>query len=48
MLALVSGVLQVLIFPMAGPVPAWRAVLCWLALTPLLVALLDAKLLKMR
>ncbi|NUQ27667.1 MAG: apolipoprotein N-acyltransferase [Acidobacteriaceae bacterium] len=48
MLALVSGVLQVLIFPMAGPVPAWRAVLCWLALAPLLVALLDTKLLKMR
>ncbi|MGO4213688.1 hypothetical protein AB4043_23050 [Terriglobus sp. YAF25] len=47
-LTLVSGVLQVLIFPMAGPVPAWRAVLCWLALIPLLVALLEAKPLRTR
>ncbi|WP_263418820.1 apolipoprotein N-acyltransferase [Terriglobus albidus] len=47
-LTLGSGVLQVLIFPMAGPVPAWRAALCWLALAPLLVALLDAKSLKTR
>lgn len=47
-LTLASGVVQVLIFPMAGPVPAWRAVLSWLALVPLLVALLDAKSLKTR
>jgi apolipoprotein N-acyltransferase len=33
---------------MADPVPAWRAVLCWLALVPLLIALLGAKSLKTR
>lgn len=38
-LAVLSGVLQVLPFPLAGPVPAWRAALCWIALTPLLLAL---------
>lgn len=38
-LAVLSGVLQVLPFPLAGPVPAWRAALCWIALTPLLWAL---------
>jgi len=40
-LAAVSGVLQVLSFPIAGPVPAWRSALCWFALAPLLWALLD-------
>jgi apolipoprotein N-acyltransferase len=38
-LAIFSGVLQVLPFPIAGPVPVWRTALCWVALTPLLVAL---------
>jgi apolipoprotein N-acyltransferase len=38
-LALLSGVLQVLPFPLAGPVPTWRAAFCWIALTPLLFAL---------
>ncbi|MDE3105554.1 MAG: apolipoprotein N-acyltransferase [Acidobacteriota bacterium] len=38
-LALVSGVLQVLPFPIAGPVPVWRTAFAWLALTPLLLAL---------
>ncbi|HEV2620043.1 MAG TPA: apolipoprotein N-acyltransferase [Acidobacteriaceae bacterium] len=38
-LAILSGVLQVLPFPIAGPVPAWRTVFCWIALTPLLKAL---------
>ena len=38
-MAAVSGVLQVLPFPIAGPVPVWRAALCWIALTPLLWAL---------
>jgi apolipoprotein N-acyltransferase len=38
-MAALSGVLQVLPFPIAGPLPAWRAVICWFALTPLLMAL---------
>jgi apolipoprotein N-acyltransferase len=38
-LAFLSGVLQVLPFPIAGPVPAWRTALCWIALAPLLKAL---------
>jgi len=39
-LAALSGVLQVLPFPIAGPVPVWRTIFCWFALTPLLFALL--------
>ncbi len=38
-MAVVSGCLQVLPFPIAGPTPLWRTVFCWVALTPLLVAL---------
>ena len=38
-LALLSGALQVLPFPIAGPVPIWRTIFCWVALLPLLVAL---------
>jgi apolipoprotein N-acyltransferase len=38
-LAVFSGVLQVLPFPIEGPVPVWRTALCWVALAPLLVAL---------
>lgn len=38
-LAVFSGVLQVLPFPIAGPVPLWRANFCWIALVPLLAAL---------
>jgi len=38
-LALLSGVLQVLPFPIAGPVPVWRTAFCWVALLPLLLAL---------
>src|SRR5690348_14519942 len=38
-LAALSGLLQVLPFPIAGPVPRWRTVICWFALTPLLMAL---------
>ena len=38
-LAFLSGVLQVLSFPIAGPIPAWRSALSWIALTPLLVCL---------
>ncbi len=40
-LAALSGILQVLPFPIAGPVPGWRAVFCWIALLPLLWAVLD-------
>jgi apolipoprotein N-acyltransferase len=39
-LAALSGVLQVLPFPIAGPVPLWRTAFCWIALLPLLAALL--------
>jgi apolipoprotein N-acyltransferase len=39
-LAILSGVLQVLPFPIAGPVPIWRTIFCWIALTPLLKALI--------
>ena len=38
-LAVLSALLQVLCFPTSGPVPAWRASLCWVALAPFLVAL---------
>lgn len=38
-MAILSGILQVFSFPIAGPVPVWRTALCWLALTPLLIAL---------
>src|SRR5205823_226378 len=30
---------QTLCFPIAGPVPAWRAAICWVALAPLILAL---------
>jgi apolipoprotein N-acyltransferase len=40
-LAISSGVLQVLPFPIAGPLPIWRTVFCWIALTPLLKALIS-------
>src|SRR5580698_2902370 len=39
-LAIVSGILQVLPFPIAGPTPLWRTAFCWIALLPLLFALL--------
>ncbi len=38
-LAALSGVLQVLPFPIAGPAPVWRTAVCWVALLPLLAAL---------
>ncbi len=40
-MALLSGVLQVLPFPIAGPTPLWRTAFCWIALVPLLWALLS-------
>jgi apolipoprotein N-acyltransferase len=39
-MAVLSGVLQVLPFPVAGPTPLWRTAFCWIALLPLLWALL--------
>ncbi|WP_254063611.1 apolipoprotein N-acyltransferase [Granulicella sp. S190] len=39
-MAVLSGILQVLPFPTAGPVPVWRTTFCWIALLPLLWALL--------
>src|SRR6185437_2741602 len=44
LLAALSGILQVLPFPVAGPTPLWRTAFCWIALLPLLWALLgDSK-----
>ena len=40
-MAVLSGILQVLPFPIAGPTPLWRTAFCWIALLPLLWALLD-------
>ena len=39
-MAILSGILQVLSFPIAGPVPQWRTAFCWIALAPLLKALI--------
>ncbi len=38
-LVLLSAVLQLLPFPLAGPVPFWRRLTCWFCLVPLLAAL---------
>lgn len=40
-LAALSGILQILPFPIAGPVPMWRTEICWFALMPLLAALVS-------
>lgn len=42
-MALLSGVLQILPFPVAGPTPLWRTAFCWIALLPLLWALVAGK-----
>jgi apolipoprotein N-acyltransferase len=39
-LALLSAILQVVPFSIAGPVPLWRRIFCWFCLVPLLYALL--------
>ncbi|WP_353070807.1 apolipoprotein N-acyltransferase [Tunturiibacter gelidiferens] len=39
-MAVLSGILQVLPFPIAGPVPLWRTTFCWVALLPLIWAML--------
>jgi apolipoprotein N-acyltransferase len=41
-MAALSGILQVLPFPIAGPTPLWRTAFCWIALLPLLWALLES------
>ncbi len=38
-LVLLSALLQLLPFPLAGPVAPWRRLFCWVALVPLLLAL---------
>ncbi len=38
-LAVLSGFLQILPFPIAGPTPLWRTAFCWIALLPLFAAL---------
>jgi len=38
-LAVLSSLLQLLPFPIAGPTPLWRTAFCWVALLPLLAAL---------
>jgi apolipoprotein N-acyltransferase len=39
-LAIFSAALQVVPFPLAGPVPLWRRAFCWFCLAPLLLAVL--------
>ncbi len=39
-LAVLSGLLQLIPFPIAGPTPLWRTAFCWVALLPLLAALI--------
>jgi apolipoprotein N-acyltransferase len=38
--SLLAAVLQLVPFPLMGPVPLWRRLFCWFCLVPLLVALL--------
>jgi apolipoprotein N-acyltransferase len=38
-MAALSGILQVLPFPIAGPTPVWRTAFCWVAILPLFWAL---------
>lgn len=40
-MAVLSGILQVIPFPIAGPTPLWRTAFCWIAVLPLLWALLS-------
>jgi apolipoprotein N-acyltransferase len=39
LLAIFSAILQLIPFPIAGPVPLWRRLFCWICLVPLLLAL---------
>ncbi len=38
-LVVLSAILQLLAFPMAGPLPVWRSIFCWVCLVPFLWAL---------
>ena len=40
-LIILSAALQMLAFPMAGPLPAMRSTACWICLTPFLIGLLS-------
>jgi apolipoprotein N-acyltransferase len=40
LLAVISSLLQILPFPIAGPIPLWRTAFAWVGLLPLLYALL--------
>ena len=42
-LVLLSAFLQISSFPFAGPLPYWRSSVGWIALTPLLLAILSAQ-----
>jgi apolipoprotein N-acyltransferase len=39
-MAVLSGILQILPFSIAGPTPLWRTTFCWIALLPLIWALI--------
>src|SRR5579883_2973040 len=41
LLGLISGILLDLPFPIAGPLPLWRAVFAWMAFVPLLYGILS-------
>ena len=41
-LVVLAAFLEIIIFPVAGPMPAWRTSLTWLAMVPLLWALIPA------
>jgi len=41
LLVILSAGLQIVIFPMHGPLPMWRSWLAWIALVPLLLAILN-------
>jgi apolipoprotein N-acyltransferase len=40
-LVVLSAALQLLAFPIAGPLPIWRSTVCWICLAPFLLALLQ-------
>ena len=40
-LTLLSAILQILPFPIAGPTPLWRTTFCWIAFLPLFAALVS-------
>ena len=42
-LAVASALLQLLPFPLAGPVPYWRRLFCWVCLAPLLYVLVGRR-----